>query len=154
MPQVAYDLEYFAPAQQAAPKMRVVKRGKAPKNTQLLKMVGVLATVVVLVGLVCAVLYTQVTINELQGQITSQRKALAEADTLNFYLTFEMSNMTTMKGVEERAKAMGLEKVNSNQVVYYRVEDTGEIKVKESPVVQLVQSAKSSVLDIWDYFAP
>lgn len=163
MAQVAYDLERFAPSQRptARPRVRVavakrgqIQREKTERQKQTARMLRVLVAGVLLVILVSGVIYTQVTLSELQKQIASQKKVLQDEESLSAYLNFEMENMTNMKIIEEKAGEMGMEKAGSGQIIYFRAEDDDTIKVKEGPLATLWEKFKTDVLGIIDYVGP
>lgn len=160
MAQAAYDLERFAtrarPAN-ARPRMRVAKGEKAAKTArqqQVLRMVRILALVAVLVGLVCAVLYTQAQLTEVTHEITKKEAALNEEKSLNAWLTFELDNMTSLKNIEERAAELDLKKMDNGQINYFKVEDNNGIQVKESPIARMLQNARDGIQNIIEHIIP
>lgn len=157
MAQVAYNLEHFAPARNTArprPGLRVAKKRRAQRARPVWRMVRTLLAVSLLMALVCAVLYTQTTVNELQRDIARMEKRMTEEEALNAHLTFQLENMTSLKGIEERAVEMGMEKVSNGQITYYRVDDGGSIEVKENPLARLFEQIRSGFLDIVGNLVP
>ena len=135
MAQVAYDLKHFETVNKPAPPVRVAKRvnrQRSAQSAQILKMMRILGGVLVLVALVCAVLYTQTAVTEVTTQIATQKQELKEEESLYTYLSFELDNKTSLKNIEDSAANMGLKKVGSDQIRYFRVEDGNEITVKEN----------------------
>lgn len=156
MAQVAYDLERFAPARAARPRVRVAKQAKKERTArvaQIWKMLRVLLGVLVLVFLVSAVLYTQAAVTEVTTQIADKKQELKEEEALNTYLSFELDNKTSLKSIEETAGDMGLSKVENSQISYFRVEDGNSIQVKEGLFASILRNTKNGLLSIVDYFA-
>ncbi|MDL2293909.1 hypothetical protein LJC60_04675, partial [Ruminococcaceae bacterium OttesenSCG-928-D13] len=150
MAEPAYDLERFAPAKQipARPRVRVArgeKEAKTARRQQVMRMVRTMLGVAVMVALVCGVLYTQTQLAELSKNITSAKNELNEEKSLNAYLTFEMDNMTSQKNIEERAAALGLEKMDNGQVYYFRVEEGNGIQVRENPFARMLTNLQSGI---------
>ncbi len=159
MAQPAYNLDHFAPAHRAAPRrtapgVRVAKRAQSARRQQMGKMLRTLLAVMVLVALVSGVLYTQATLTELQSQISALEAQLNEEKSYNYYLTFELDNMTSLKNIEERAQQLGLQRMDNDQIVYFRAEDGSGIEVKENPLNRLLGSIQNLFLSIVDYITP
>lgn len=156
MGESAYQLERFAaPAkQQQRPRVRVAERTKRAKASPVARMVRTMVTAVVLVVLIGGVLYTQATITELQGQISTRSKELVEEEALSAYLTYELEGMTNIRNVEQRARELGLAEINKNQQAYVRVEDGEQVEVKENALVTLFNKARTGLLSAADTLEP
>ncbi len=151
MAEPAYDIDYFSPAkkrEEKKPRERTsnkrVKREKSERAVHAIKMVRFVAAVVLMVGLMCGVLYTQTTITELQSQINDKESALTDATATNVYLNHQLDGMVNTRYVEERAKELGLVKMSQAQVTYVRVEDGQNIELRESGISQWYASLKNS----------
>lgn len=156
MAQVAYDLNHFAPSRQAKPRVRVakgVKRERSARAAQIWKTARLLLGAMVLVLLVCAVLYTQAAVTEVTTEIATKKQELKEQEAYNTYLTFQLDNKTSLRSIEEAAAGMGLSKVNSSQITYFRVEEGDGIQVKQGVLASIFQNAQNGFLSIIDYFA-
>lgn len=155
MEQAAYDLSRFETSdRRPIPRVHVAKRESNARQKQIFAMLRTLLTVMLFVGMVSAVLYTQATITELQGEITQAEKQLAEEKSLNAYLSFELDNMTSLKNIEQTASSMGMEKINNGQIVYFRSEEGDIIQVREGLMSKLFGKARSGFLSIVDYVSP
>ena len=155
MAQVAYDLNHFAPAREAKPRVRVAKntkRERSARAAQIWKTTRLLLGAVVLVFLVCAVLYTQAAVTEVTTEIAAKKQELKEEEAYNTYLSFELDNKTSLKSIEEAAANMGLSKVNSGQISYFRVEEGDGIQVRQGVFASILQNTKNGFLSILEYF--
>lgn len=153
MPQPAYQLERFAPRPAVERKMAVTPRKKRRLNErarQLLRMVRTLAAVLLVLGLVVCVLHTQARLIEIQSDIAAAKSELNEKEAEYHYLTFEMESQTNMRYVEQRARELGLERVNKGQIVYVRVQDGDEIEVSPNFLEGLISGARTGLLSIFD----
>ncbi len=152
MAQAAYELERFAPAKRGeAPRVRVAGRQVDARREQRVKMVRTLLAGLVVVLLVCAVLYTQTVAAELQGEITSRQKQLAEQKALGTWLNFELDNMSSLKNIEAQAKALGMEKIGGSQITYFRASEENSVSVKEDALSNLFADTENGLLSIWSY---
>lgn len=151
MAQIAYELERFAPAEKRAD-IRVAKRSrvKKPDAARGIRIFanGILITMVVM--LACGVLYTQTTLNELQGKIDTQKKEFTEQQALNAYLTLEMENISNIKDIEDKAISMGMVKMNGNQITYIQVEEGESIEIKETGLAKMFSKANDNFMSIMD----
>ncbi len=156
MAQVAYDLEHFAPKAKKAKVIKVstVNRKDVEHKMQLMRMMKMLFCAMVLVCLIGAVLYTQATVTELQAQITQKEKELVEEEALYAYLSFEMDNKSSVRNIEKSASDMGLVRMNSGQVTYFRVDENTGIQLKKNPVEQFFDDTKANFLSFWEYIQP
>ncbi len=103
MAQPAYDLAHFQREErQPKPRVRVAKHQVSETRRQVGRMLRTLLAVAFLLTLVCAVLYTQTNLNELQRQIAAANKQLTEEQSNYAYLTFQLENMTSLKSIEAR----------------------------------------------------
>lgn len=152
----AYQLERFAtPAKQPQQRPRVrVAKGRARTVSPVGRMVRTLLTALVLVVLVGGVLYTQATITELQGQISTVNKQYTEEKAMYAYLNYELEGMTNIRNVEERAAELGLVKINANQQTYVRVSEGDVIEVKENALVTLLNKARTGLLNAVESLEP
>ncbi len=156
MAQVAYDLEHFAPKVKKSKVIKVstVSRKDVEHKMQLMRMMRMLFCAMVLVGLISAVLYTQATVTELQAQITQMEKELVEEEALYAYLSFEMDNKSSVRNIEKSASDMGLVRMNSGQVTYFRVDENNGIQLKKNPIEQFFDDTKAGFLSFWEYIQP
>lgn len=155
MAQAAYDLERFARQNhRSAPRLRVAKRVRSERQKQIFRMARLLVGALVMVLMVCAVLYTNARITEVQGDIANAQKSLTEQESLSHYYTFELDNQTSLSGLEERAEAQGLERADGGRTQYFRVEENSAIEVKQNAFMQLWNNATDGLLSILDYLTP
>lgn len=158
MPQVAYDLERFAVREKETPakrpQVRIAKKERSRRRRQTMRTASVVFMVIVVLGLVCGVIYTQARVAELQSQIASEKNQLAEQQSLNAYLNFQMESSTNMGVVEERAIQLGMRRVDPSQITYIRVEDNTEVQVRESPLAGLFKKTRDGLLSIFDTLFP
>lgn len=155
MAEPAYELERFAPQpRRKIARVQVASPTENKRRQQFFKMARTLLGVMVLVMLVSAVLYTQATVTELQNQIAEQKQMLREEEALTAYLSFELDNKTSLKNLEESAGQMGLSRVESSQISYYRVDEATGIQVRENPFSRIINNTKNGFLSILEYITP
>ena len=155
MAESAYNLEHFAPSRKAEkPRVKVAKRKVSQRHLHRMKMVKTMLTVMLVVVLVFGVLYTHTTAAELQKEITVQEKQLKDEMALSAFLNNELENLSNLKYIEERAKQLGMQKVDHQRVTYIHVNDDNEIIIKESGFAEILEDARSGLLSVWDYVSP
>ena len=156
MAQVAYDLDYFTPAREARPRVRVakrIKRERSARSSQILRTARLLLGALVMVLLVCAVIYTRAAVTEVTTKIAEQKQELKDEESFNTYLSFELDNKTSLKSIEEAATGMGLSKVDSGQISYFRVQAGDGIQVKQGMFAGIFQDTNSGFSNIFEQFS-
>lgn len=154
MAQAAYNLEHFAPARKQQPRVRVaktVRKQHSAQRKQFNKSVRMISAVLVFVAMLSGVLYTQAAVTEVTTQIAERKQDIKEEEAFNTYLSFQLDNKTSLKNIEEAAVQMGLAKVDSGQISYFRVKDGSDIEVKDSFFTTLLNNTKHGFMSIVDY---
>lgn len=158
MAAVAYDLDRFETRKRQEParkpRVRVSKVQRSKASGQVAKMLRVLLATTLMVLLVCGVLYTQTQVTELQSQIDKAGSTLDEEEALYAHLSFELQNMSTQRNIEQRAEELGLVKLNSNQIIYVKVDEGNQIEVKEKPFSGWFNKAETGLLSVLDHLNP
>ena len=134
----AYDFDRFAPQQ--SPKSNVVQMPAQPpahrphQKTALrpvLRRVALCAVCFVLFG---ALIYNQMTINELNTTIQTKSAALDRSE--NEYIQLEMAAQSrmTLDEVERYAvDVLGMQKLQNNQIQYVRTNDQDKVEIADEP---------------------
>ena len=158
----AYAFERFAPRPKVEPKKQPPALRVAPGNIRAkkalaqsrLRLFSVIVCAILFVGLTAALLQTQAGIASLQAQISAEEKKLVDQEALNVYLTYELEGKTNIKGIEQRAKELGLVKVEQDQIVYVQDDQENQITVQPSGLSSAFGSMRSGALSIIDYLQP
>ena len=152
----AYDLSVFENrTARRAPHVEVKKGSNNRKLKQRMKALGTAAVVIVLLGLVWGLLYSQATLTELTTDVQRTQRQLSTARSEHDYLAGVMDSKTSVKNVEEVARAqLGLVKLDKSQITYATLEDESVITVPRSGWRQLMDQVHNSLLSVMDYLNP
>ena len=133
----AYDFDRFAPQQK--PKSNVVQMPAQPparqphRKTALRPILRRAALCVICFALFGALIYNQMTINELNTSIQKQSAALNRSE--NEYIQLEMAAQSrmTLEEVERYAvDVLGMQKLQNNQIQYVRTNDQDKVEVADT----------------------
>lgn len=157
--QAEYDLDTFAPrVQRQRQPLKVVKNPKSKKykagakriNFSFLKM---MATLVLVLGLVVALLVSQTTVTEITDQLQQVSQDLMELESENAYLNSQLGMQANTIKVEEYAQnQLGLAKVERGQISYIAKDNQESITRKKSGLEQLGDHVFSFFEKIGAYF--
>lgn len=153
--QAAYDLNTARKEQQKAPRLEV-RRGNGRRKAAALRTAVKRAVAgAVMLVLVCAVIYSNVQLTELTGQIQEQEALLVKASSWNSYLTSELDSKTNMRNVEEIATGrLGMIKADPSQITYITLDEEGTIDRPASGVQKLVGMLQAGILSLMDRVDP
>lgn len=152
MAETAYDLRRFeTQSNKTAPRLRVVKRNKSERQKQMIRMVRILLGTALLVLAISGMLYTRASLTELQKDIATAQKALAEQESLNAYLNFSLDNQSSLRNIEDQAEGLGLFLPDSGQVTYFRVDEGAQIQVRENGLARILGQSRNGLLNIFGY---
>ena len=142
---LAYDFERFMPREKNTRSDNIVKMPRtktktAPKRRAVAvqavssKFLAVLVTVFML-GAFCCNIYMRLAINEINSQINDVKSQINELDSEYTRLSVEFNRMISYQNLEEEAAKLGMKKMDKNQVVYIRVNDTNTARNGNSDYV-------------------
>ncbi len=143
-----YDFERFQP-KTAAPSVRVVK-GKRKKNRyaagmQWVMQIGVVA---VCIATVCSLLCSQAQVTELTGDIQAAQKELEAAKSTYTYLSGVMDEKSSLNNLESQAQALGLMKMERDQLTYVTLETESRIELPQTNAQKMLDSVNEKLMDI------
>ena len=153
----AYDLSVFENRTPEArkPRIKVREGGKTQQVQHRVQMTINAAVGVVLVALACALIYSQVTITELTGEMMHTEEQLTAARSEYDYLASELDRKTSVKNVEEIAETqLGLVKMDKSQISYITLEEESVITVPQSGLRQRLDQLQQHLLSIIDQLGP
>ena len=151
MTQTAYDLRGKTETHYRAPRVRVVKGGRArlEKLRQAAYAMRTVLVSVLVLGLIGSLLYSQAISTELSGEIESTRQQLAEAQRTYDYLSGQMDNITSSNNIAAIAEGeLGLVKADASQITYLNLESEGLIRRSESPLSRLLSNFQAAALSL------
>lgn len=131
---LAYDFEMFMPREKTMPRENIVKMPKsrvktAPKRKAVAlqavssKLLAAVVTVFMLAAF-CFNIYMRIAINEINSEINDVKSQINELDSEYTRLSVEFNRKISYQNLEEEAANLGMRKMDKNQVVYIRVNDT------------------------------
>ena len=132
---LAYDFQLFMPKEKPVQTGdNIVKMPESRKNRRMAKRaasqfsVSVFSVVaaVILIGALCANLVLRIGVNELNSDINKAKSELAMKQSESVAL--QMENRISYINLEAEATALGMRKLDKNQVVYVRVNDKNMAK--------------------------
>ncbi|MEE0841196.1 MAG: hypothetical protein U0L72_11745 [Acutalibacteraceae bacterium] len=134
---LAYDFQLFMPKEKPVQTGdNIVKMPESRKNRRMAKRaasqfsVSVFSVVaaVILIGALCANLVLRIGVNELNSDINKAKSELAMKQSESVALQMEYENRISYINLEAEATALGMRKLDKNQVVYVRVNDKNMAK--------------------------
>lgn len=139
---LAYDFSLFAPAteerQVKANRNKIIdipdiQRKKARMRKEAAfrvtgKVSAILVTVFV-VAMLCGSVYLRSQINETEHKIAKINNEISEAESSLASINFELEQKISYKNLEEAALALGMRKMDKNQIVYVRTIDSDKTLV-------------------------
>lgn len=151
----AYDLNAARAQQEPQAQMRVRPGGGNRKLKRRLSALRSTAVVVVLLGLVWGMLYSQASLTEVGKDIQKTQKELVAARSEYDYLSSVLDNKTSVQNVEEIARTqLGLVKLDKSQIIYTALEEESVITVPDSGFGRLIEEIKGGLLSLGDYLDP
>lgn len=123
----AYDFELFEKKKrQARPTLSVVSNPKYQARNRL-SVVRLLSCAAVVVTVICVMLYSRAQLTELTAQISDQKENYQALLSENTRLRAELESKVSLRGVEDRAKELGMAKMQAYQVEYVNMDQVDEI---------------------------
>ncbi len=127
----AYDFSKFevAPAPREKLPLRVVS---TPRTKRRPKVFGLskLCLVALMVSMVVYMIYNQVVLSELSGQVSLASANLTELESENTRLSADLASNSSYKTLEEYATyQLGLSKLDSGQIIYMDMQQSDRIEI-------------------------
>lgn len=147
---VAYDLSaYEAPKQRAKPELKVVKRARS--GAAALFNLRILSSFAIVVSLLSLIIYNQVQLTEVTGQINRLTSELSELENENLKMTSELESTMSLRMIGEQAKSkLGMNRLDQYQTVYICLEQEDKVALTEyspnQPLSHKIQSKLTEVI--------
>ncbi|MBE6728819.1 MAG: hypothetical protein E7568_01125 [Ruminococcaceae bacterium] len=143
---LAYDFEMFMPKEkpQSAPNDNIIKMPRQQKKTKAKAKTVALRfsanafsafTTIVIVGALCTNIFLRIQVNELNSNINKAKSELATKQSESVALKMEYENRISYVNLEAEATALGMRKLDKNQVVYVRVNDKNMAKTADGKIL-------------------
>lgn len=139
---LAYDFSMFAPAEKKetpkkgriiempeAQKKRAIKRKKAA--TRISGKIGVIVLTAFILAMLGGNILLRSQITETEQAIAKLDKEISVADSKLAALNFEMEQKLSYNNLEESATALGMRKMDKNQITYIRTNEENKAVVGE-----------------------
>lgn len=139
---LAYDFEMFMPKKKEQ-KAEIVKmpssRARRTARTRATKKVSRTLSIILLgafiVSVICANIALRVEISEANSRILESKSNLAALSGEETRLDIKFESIISYTNLEEAAKAIGMKKMNKNQIVYIRVNDQNKAVDKDGNIL-------------------
>lgn len=157
MHQTAYDLDTFASRPQSTYTGIKVAQGGNPnrKQKERLRTFGTAIAFAIVIGLLCSLIQSYATLNELNMSVQWTKEELAAAEADYDYLSSELSSKTNLKTVEEVAGSeLGLMKRDESQVTYITIEKESVISSPTTGTKKLINYLQSVATDVLHMLSP
>ena len=143
---LAYDFDLFLPKEKpvAQPKENIIKmpvtKKQAKKHTRsqaafLSSGVSALIIATALVVALCGTIALRIGVNELNSQVNKAKTQLNTLQSECVALQMEYENRVSYTNLEAEATALGMKKLDKNQVVYIRVNDKSMAKTGDGKTI-------------------
>ncbi len=142
-----YDFERFET--RTSPSVRVV-RGKKPVNkyADKMKWMSKVSVGAVVLAMTCSLLYSQAQVTELTGDIQARRRDLESAKSTYNYLSSVMDERSSLNNLEAQAQALGLMKLERNQLTYVTLETESRIELPQSDAQRVLNGLNAKMLNV------
>lgn len=133
---LAYDYRRLAEREAArTPQIREVRKEKVREEKKSgLSMARVSATLLVVVAMLSALLYTRVVQIEVTREYNQTEETLAALKSENSTLTKQLENKLSIANIEEIAlNQLGMQKLENRQIQYITFETEDVVEVVQSP---------------------
>ncbi len=143
-----YDFERFET--RTKPSVRVVQ-GKKPVNKYADKMrwMSKISVGAVVLAMTCSLLYSQAQVTELTGDIQSRKRDLESAKSTYNYLSSVMDERSSLNNLEAQAQALGLMKLERNQLTYVTLETESRIELPQSNAQQVLNGLNAKMMNVF-----
>ena len=143
---LAYDFEMFMPKTKPQEKTEdnIIKMPRREIKTRSRKRTAVsqltdsafaIAVTVILVAALCTNIALRISVNELNNDINRAKSSLATKQSESVALQMEYENRISYVNLEAEATALGMRKLDQNQVVYVRVNDKNIAKDSSGRII-------------------
>lgn len=150
--QAAYEFERFAPPEREP--VRVAKNKNVKKRAGNLRWMSKIAVAAVILAMVCSLIYSKAQVTELMGEIQATQTELEQARSTYNYLSSELDERSSLNNIEQQATALGLMKMDKNQITYVQLGAAGRIELRESGTQKVMDGMSAGLLSLFDYLAP
>lgn len=142
-----YDFERFQPRTQT-PSVRVVpgKKKKADRYADKMKWMSRVSVGAVLLAMTCSLLYSQAQVTELTGDIQAHERQLEAAKSTYNYLSGQLDQRSSLNNLESQAQALGLMKLEKNQLTYVTLETQSRIELPESNSQKMITGLSAKIM--------
>lgn len=150
---VAYDYERLArerysaaPKVQQPPELRVVESRQARSRAAFRKTA---AAFVLVIGIMAAILYNRMILTELTAEVEATQAQYNVLVSEQRRMQVELEGKTSLRAIEESAKALGMSKAEDYQIEYIDLgRSSGVVVSAEEPgVLDTVAASMSSAVD-------
>lgn len=151
----AYDLSVYESAlqkQAKKPELRVIAKKSAKGSMIGVFTPRVLGSFAIVVTLICLMVYNQVCLNELTGEINRINQGIVEMQSEHTNLSSQLDAMISPRVVAERAKnELGMDRRDQYNTKYIRLYGEDKINLTEnSPELGVADSARISARSLLD----
>ncbi len=147
----AYDFSRFETAAQQRPRMRVVAANTKERAARSFKNRCV-ASVIVVCLLMCATVYSRMTLTETAAQINSRTQTLKKLESENTYLSYRLESTVSLKNAEEYAiDQLGLVKLGTGQIEYVNLQRE-DVIVKNGTDKDVAQEMRTFLDTVIEFF--
>lgn len=131
---LAHDFEMFMPREKKTEaeivKLPVNQKKKAAAKRRLRKgissRISFILVGVFMLSAICAQIALRIEISEVNSDIVETKQTLAELSGEETRLNVEFERLISYNNLEASAKALGMKKMDRNQIVYIRVNDSNK----------------------------
>lgn len=148
----AYDLSAFESVEQPRVRVRVVENVDSKKRQMRAFKNKCIASVLAVFVLMCATVYSRMTLTETTARINSCTQTLKSLESENAYLSYQLESTVSLKNAEEYAiNELGLVKLGSGQIEYVNLQQD-DVIVKNDAAPDLSQSMRSFLNGVIEFF--
>ena len=150
---VAYDYERLSrerysasPKVQQPPELRVVESRQARSRAAFRKTA---AAFVLVIGIMAAILYNRMILTELTAEVESTQAQYNALVSEQRRMQVELEGKTSLRAIEESAKALGMSKAESYQIEYVDLGRSSDVVVsaEEPGVIDMAAASLASAVD-------
>ena len=139
---LAYDFEMFMPKKKEQkaeivkmPSARAKRNVRKRASRRVSKTLSIILLGAFIVSVICANIALRVEISEVNSKILDSKSELAALSGEETRLDIKFESIISYTNLEEAAKAIGMKKMNKNQIVYIRVNDQNKAVDKDGNIL-------------------
>lgn len=141
----AYNFDLFTekPQVQKEPELNLVKTGGKRAIQEKIFVVKLVATVFAMLAVIAVTINSRIELMEISDQVAQMEKEYNTLSDENGRLNAQLESETSLRNVEEQARALGMAKIEEDQIDYVSLEKEDEIivaKEKEGLLSKLILS--------------